>query len=734
MPGHTRLIYEFGEFQLESDTRKLLRGGQVVPLQGKACDLLLVLIRHRGQLLTKEELLKLIWPDQIVEESNLTVNMSSIRRALGERASNPRYITTVSGLGYRFNGEVRQRADETLTIERESFARVTLEQEEEETEAGTLAPLAVHLAIVFRRITSHRLLLLVTFLVVAVGGVSLWFRARHRASAAPLGWSNVTLHRFVTQGGVPYRVAISPDGKSLVYRQRINGRDSLWLGQVADNSSVMIRNDPEISYQNLAFAPDGQSVYAIQRNLGEPQTKLVRLPLLGGVPTELTARIDSGVTFSPDGSQIAFFRHDRQAKQSALLIADAVDGKNERVVSTLNSPERFTGEGLSWSPDGKSIAVVATNGDRNHSEILSVRVADGAREKIGGAGWGVVGQLAWLRDQSGLLVTTRENLIARKNQVWFLPYPAGEPQKITNNLDIYQGNSFSVSANGKIAVLRAHLTSEIRVAPGGDTTRSRSVYSGVEPGYEGVDGLAWTPEGRLLYSAYVGDGQAIWQVDGDGRNARQLTSNKADVVDRHLSMTSDGRYIVFHSNRSGTVQIWRANADGTNLKQLTNGGGNSWPALSPDGRWIVYACDHDVGSAICRIGIDGGEAVQLAAGPATRPAVSPDGEYIAYFELANAQVRILIVPFSGGAAPRTFEVANTVFASDMVWAPDGKSIVYRDAFLGVWRQSFDEPKAKRLTDFEDKEVYQFAWSADGKNLAFSTGLRQQEIVLIEKGH
>jgi len=733
MAAPTRLIYQFDDFQLEAATRRLLCRGEVVPLPGKAFEMLLVLISNRGQLLTKDELFKLVWPDQIVEESNLTVNMSAIRRALGERAGNPRYITTVSGRGYRFSAEVRQFADEALTIERESFARVTLEQEE--TEAGTLAPFAGHLTNASRRIAAHPALLLMTLaMVLAIGGVGLWVRARHRASTALFGWSNVTLHRFVTQGGVPYRVAISPDGKSLVYRQRINGRDSLWLGQVADNSSVMIRNDPEISYQSLAFAPDGQSVYAIQRNLGEPQTKLVRLPLLGGVPTELTARIDSGVTFSPNGSQISFFRHDRQAKQSALLISDAVDGKNERVVSTLNSPERFTGEGLSWSPDGRSIAVVATSVDNNHSEILSVRVADGTREKIGGAGWGVVGQLAWLRDQSGLLVTTRENLIARKNQVWFLPYPAGEPQKITNNLDIYQGNSFSVSANGKIAVLRAHLTSEIRVAPGGDTTRSRSVYSGVEPGYEGVDGLAWTPDGRLLYSAYVGDGQAIWQVDGDGQNARQLTSNKADVVDRHLSMTSDGRYIVFHSNRSGSVQIWRANADGTNLKQLTNGSGNSWPALSPDGRWIVYACDREIGSAICRIGIDGGEAVQLAAGPATRPAVSPDGEHIAYFELANSQVRILILPFSGGAALKSFEVANTVFASDMVWAPDGKSIVYRDAFLGVWRQSFDDAKAKRLNDFEDKEVYQFAWSADGKNLAYSTGLRQQEIVLIEKGN
>jgi Tol biopolymer transport system component/DNA-binding winged helix-turn-helix (wHTH) protein len=731
MAGQSRLIYQFDDFQLESEGRKLLRGGEVVPLHGKALEMLLVLISHRGQLLTKDELLKLVWPDQIVEEANLTVNMSAIRRALGERATNPRYITTVSGLGYRFSGEVRQFSSQALTIERESFAQVTLE--EEETESRTLAPLAGQVPTALRRITAHPVLLLMTFAVVlAIGSVGFWVRGRHRTSIAPLAWSNVTLHRFVTQGGIPYRVAISSDGKSLVYLQRINGRDSLWLGQVADNSSVMIRDDPNTGYYSLAFAPDGQSVYVIERKLGEPQMRLVRLPLLGGVATELTASIDSGVTFSPDGGQIAFLRNDLQTRQASLMIANAGDGKDERVVISVKPPERFSGDGLSWAPDGKSIAVAASTGDRNPSEIVSVRLADGGRERIGSVRWGVVGQLAWLHNQSGLLVTNRENAIARKSRIWFLPYPTGEPRKISNDLDIYQGNALSVSANGRIAVLRGHLTSEIRVAAGGDVTRSRSVYSGVEPGYEGVDGLAWTPQGRLLYSAYVGDSQSIWQVDGDGRNARQLTTNKSDVVDRRLSMTSDGRYIVFHSNRSGDFQIWRADSDGTNLKQLTSGGVNMGPALSLDGRWIVYACERETGSGICRIGIDGGDPVQLTEGLDTRPVVSPDGKYIAYFEPSSSQVHLSVIPFSGGAAVRTFEVANTVYPSEMVWAPDGRSIIYKDGLLGVWRQSLDEAKPKRYPGLEDKEVYQFAWSADGKNLAYSTGLRMQEIVLIEK--
>jgi len=176
MAVQTRLIYEFDEFQLDPEQRKLRRRGQVMPLHGKAFEMLLVLIRNRGRLLTKDELFQLVWPDQIVEESNLTVNMSAIRRALGERASNPRYITTISGRGYRFNGEVRQFADEALMIERETFARVTVEQEETESRVAVF-PSVSQIAKTLHRITSHPVLLMgLCGLVLAIAGVWLGWR------------------------------------------------------------------------------------------------------------------------------------------------------------------------------------------------------------------------------------------------------------------------------------------------------------------------------------------------------------------------------------------------------------------------------------------------------------------------------------------------------------------------------------------------------------------------------
>ena len=733
MAVQTRLIYEFDEFQLDPEERKLWRRGQVMPLPGKAFEMLLVLIRNRGRLLTKDELFQLVWPDQIVEESNLTVNMSAIRRALGERASNPRYITTISGRGYRFNGEVHQFADEALMIERETFARVTVEQEETESRVAVF-PSVSQIAKTLHRITSHPVLLMgLCGLVLAIAGVSLWMRALHRASAAPLRWTKVSSHRFVTQGGVPFRVAISPDGKSVVYRQRINGKDSLWLGQVDANSSVMISDEPDVSYYTLAFSPDGQNIYATARDRRQKQTKLLRMPMLGGVATELTTDIDGGVSFSPDGAKIAFVRRNRETKQAMVQIADAVDCRNEHSISALSAPRTFSSEGLSWSPDGKLIAVGANTGAHGLNEIIAISVTDGAIEKLSDRGWGVVGSLAWLSDQTGLVVLTRENGISRRGEVWFVPYPKRESRRISTDLDFYQINSLGVSANGTVAVLRGHLTSEIRIAADGDVSKSRLVYPGVEPGYEGVDGLAWGPQGRLLFSAYVGDNQAIWQVNHDGKEARQLTNNSGNAVDRNINLTRDGRYMVFQSNRSGNFQIWRANSDGSDLKPLTNRGNNSWPSLSPDGQWVFYNCDRPGLSTICRVSIDGGEPVQLAAVPVLRPQISPDGRYIAFFEPSeSALVRLAVMSSTGGNALRTFEVPNTMYATEVDWTPDGKAVLYRDGFRGVWRQQLDEQKPGLAKGFEDKEVYQLAWSPDGKSLAYSTGARMQEIVLLHE--
>src|SRR5512139_3500207 len=98
--------YTFGPFRLEPAKRLLLRDGVPVPLTPKAFDLLVAVIERRERVVDKEEALRLLWPDTVVEESNLTQNVFLLRKALGDNQDDARFIATVPRRGYRFVAEV----------------------------------------------------------------------------------------------------------------------------------------------------------------------------------------------------------------------------------------------------------------------------------------------------------------------------------------------------------------------------------------------------------------------------------------------------------------------------------------------------------------------------------------------------------------------------------------------------------------------------------------------------
>jgi DNA-binding winged helix-turn-helix (wHTH) protein/tetratricopeptide (TPR) repeat protein len=112
MSLEAKVLYEFGEFRCDPREGLLFQAGTPVPLPPKAFDVLLVLIRSNGRLRTKDELMQEVWPDSFVEESNLAVHISALRKVLGETAGGPQYIETVPRRGYRFVAQVTERRDE----------------------------------------------------------------------------------------------------------------------------------------------------------------------------------------------------------------------------------------------------------------------------------------------------------------------------------------------------------------------------------------------------------------------------------------------------------------------------------------------------------------------------------------------------------------------------------------------------------------------------------------------
>lgn len=133
MMRQTQQFYEFGPFRVDRAERLLLQNGQVVPLTPKVFDTLLILVENSRHILTKDELMKMVWPETAVEEANLTKNISTLRKALRESPGQHQYIETIPWRGYRFVASVREVGDENadLILEERTRSRVLIEQEQE---------------------------------------------------------------------------------------------------------------------------------------------------------------------------------------------------------------------------------------------------------------------------------------------------------------------------------------------------------------------------------------------------------------------------------------------------------------------------------------------------------------------------------------------------------------------------------------------------------------------------
>src|SRR5262249_955014 len=114
MASRPKHLYEFGTYRLDVAERLLLHDGQPVELTAKVFDLLVLMVENQGKLLEKSFLLENLWPESFVDEVNLSVNMSALRKALGESPSDPQYIETVPKRGYRFIGAVTTQTDTDL--------------------------------------------------------------------------------------------------------------------------------------------------------------------------------------------------------------------------------------------------------------------------------------------------------------------------------------------------------------------------------------------------------------------------------------------------------------------------------------------------------------------------------------------------------------------------------------------------------------------------------------------
>ncbi|MEK6324041.1 MAG: protein kinase [Acidobacteriota bacterium] len=568
--------------------------------------------------------------------------------------------------------------------------------------------------------------------VVVVTGVALGLRYIWRSqstsgSAEPFSKMRVTR---LTNHGRAAQTAISPDGKYVVHVMGNAGQQSIWLRHIATGSDKEIVPSVGRNYAGLTFSHDGGYIY-YQRAGGAVPNVLYQVAVLGGAPVKVIEDIDSAPTFSPDGKRFAFVRGYPPQGEAALMIAN-VDGTGEQKLASYDISNFFpSGNTMrpAWSPDGEVIAlgVPASDAQGSYRQLLVLRVKNEVATPLTSQRWSALGQFAWLADGSGFVVTASDQASGSPRQIWYVSYPDGLARPITNDVNDYFGLSLTEDS-AVLATVQTERLSNIWVAPNGEASRATQITSNRS---DGITGIAWAPDGRIVYGSNVSGNPDIWVMNADGSDPKQLTVHGSSDVTP--SVCPDRRYIVFVSSRTGAQSIWRMDRDGGNPRQLSDGTLDDSPSCSPDGRWVVFTSSKSGKQTLWKVPIDGGDAVQLLDFSSGRSVISPDGEQVAYTytDQQSKRLKLAVMPFEGGAPTKTFEIPTPRQA--IRWAPDGRALTYIDARSGVsnlWSQPLDGGPPKQLTNFKSDQIFSHAWSSDGKQLMLARGTVTSDVVLM----
>ena len=534
----------------------------------------------------------------------------------------------------------------------------------------------------------------------------------------------------LTTSGKANLAAISPDGKYAVHVASEDGQQSLRVRQVNTTSEVQIVPPAEVRYTGLTFSRDGDFIYYVVSEKNSPFAVLYQVPTLGGTARRLISDVGSNVTFSPDGKRLAFIRNLVEQGEQALMMAGA-DGSGERRVAARKFPNFL--RSVSWSPDGKNIACVAGSYVPNYNSYVVVVPAEGGPERhISSQSWFFMGQVAWLPDGSGLILDASELSSASldASQLWYLSSQSGEARRITNDLNNYSGVSLTEDSNHLVTVQSENI-SNIWLISHGETNRAAQLTFGASR-QDGREGIAWAPDGKIVFVSKPSGNDDIWIMNPDGTNQRQLTSNAG--INSSPAVSPDGRFIVFTSTRAGALHIWRMDIDGANPRQLTSGSGEDYPQVSPDGKWVVYTLFTGK-TTLWRVSIEGGAPFPVSDKLTSSPVISPDGKWIASVyreEKPNSPAGIAITPFAGGEPTKILDVPKSDWGS-LRWMPDGRSVSYVVTTGGVsniWSQPLAGGDAKQMTDFKTERIFWFDWSRDGSQIACARGAETDDVILI----
>jgi eukaryotic-like serine/threonine-protein kinase len=635
----------------------------------------------------------------------------------------------------RCQSAAEMRADlERLKRDSTSGGRVPIPDLDSAAAAGpssrTIAPVRPEP----QRSASRRFLLpLIGAIVLAVALLALLYvRGVFHSGMAATAFQNPSISSLTSSGDV-VQARISPDARYLAYVSNQHGQFSLWVRQIAINSAVQIIPPGNNVISDFAFTPDGNFLdYTINAN-GEATGKLYQVPVLGGSPRRLLDSSNGSITFSPDGSNMAYTSLDVAANEINLMVSK-IDGTGARKLATHPATFQYGFFNiLRWSPGGKFIVAHVTDPNEPNGlagTLVKVDVATGAQESMPGRHWRLLHDFVWLPDESGLVLAAQEKT-AVPAQIWTVSYPGGVVRRLSNDISDYLSVALSADAR-TIAAVQRNVTSDIWTAPASNPDAGRQVTFGRT---EGINDFTLTPDNHIVYTANHAGNWDLFISDFDGGNARQLSFDNR--YHASPSACDDGRTLVFGSNTALGDRVWKIDVQTGVSSPLTNGPSESFSQCGGTGNWVFYLEQGNGSSFIFKLPLTGGPSVRLSGLTAFSPPFpSMDGRHVSFASPGkDGKVFLAVVSADNGALEAQPTIPDTLdhTSNAVAWAPDNRSMVLSDIRThtpNIWSLPvLGKAPERQLTHLTSGQIWAFHYTRDGKSVAYARGNNQSDVVL-----
>lgn len=686
--------FRIRDWIVQPELNRLVRPEDVVQLEPKHMDVLVFLARHAGEVLTKEQLLEAVWPQQFVAESVLTRAVAEIRKALDDDAQAPRYIETIPKRGYRL------------------IAEVDLEARSARTRPAWLMWAA---------------------LVIALA-VAVWIGSRlakpgsgaRQVEQPP----HYNLSHLTTSTAMEVEPSFSPDGRSIAFASNQSGRFEIYVHQFASGAhDIQLTEDGQTNLQP-AWSPDGRFIAYHSKGRGG----VWLIPALGGEPRQLVD-FGSNPAWSPDSSKLVI--------QSTGVWEIGLGSMTTPVDSTLwlvhldgPSPRQLTTTDL--TPFGQSDPVFSPDGERifftDLWDIWSIELSGDDPRPYRRRGRALDPVVS--RDGSRVFY-----IMPRENDYWLCMIKLDDPPEVEEPTRIQRipARDLALSPDGKrLAFTQYDATSDlwsVELSPETHLPVRDPVQFTRETNRRNT-APRFSPNGQTLVfqKSTFGTESTIWLLEHDGSNPRELHSiSSRNVGSPQWSL--DGTAVYYR-----TFRVWnRVDVETRQVEEKIASFERGWhqAEMSRDASQIVFSKKVGGSTDIFVLDIASGAERQItfAENWAVFPKWSPDGQQIAFEHVRGEHTFLMVVsPDGGEARPLTFEPEHSW---PWGWSPDGDKIAFAGNREGVWNiywVSQSEGTTQQLTNHQDglgAFVRYPTWSPRGDQIVFERYQDTADIWLIE---